>query len=128
MNQFTLLAATISSAQTPAGADESIGKSPLIHASALNHHVASAFWENWNLSIPTVKQIKSWNPPIPNPPDIIVIAVVALVSLLFACYLFRMITAAHWNEYRGVWVPAAVMISLFLIGFFEMAAMVNWIR
>ena len=87
------------------------------------NHIATAFWDNWNLSLPG---LKNWNPPLPDPPDIIVLFVLSLVTLLFACYIFRMVTVGHWTEYRGAWVPTVIMISLFLIGFVGLAIIVAW--
>lgn len=87
---------------------------------------ATAFWENW--TFPHVKDIQNWNPPFPNPSDIITVFALSFVSLLFACYLFRMITVGHWSDYRGVWVPITIMISLFLIGLDGLAMVVGLIH
>jgi hypothetical protein len=97
----------------------------------------TAFWENWNIphlkeienwATPHVKNIQHWNPPFPNPSDISAVFALSFVSLLFGCYLFRMVTTGLWSEYRGVWVPITVMICLFLIGLDGLATVVGMIR
>jgi len=86
----------------------------------------TAFWENW--TVPHVKDIQNWNPTFPNPPDICAVFALSFVSLLFACYLFRMVTVGHWTEYRGVWVPITVMIGLILIGLDGLVTVVGMIH
>ncbi len=93
-----------------------------------NLSTATAFWEKWNLSLPDLKHLKNWKPPFSDPSDIIIMFSLSFISLLFACYLFRVITAGHWSEYRGVWAPMTVMILLFLIGFNGLAIIVTWIH
>lgn len=97
----------------------------------------TASWENWNIphikdienwAITHVKDIQNWNQPFPNPSDISAVFALSFVSLLFGCYLFRMVTTGHWSEYRGVWVPIAVMICLFLIGLDGLATVVGMIQ
>ncbi len=80
----------------------------------MNRLAATAFGENWTLF---VRGLKDWKPPLPDPPDIIILYGASFISLLFACYILRMVTAGHWTEYRGAWVPVLVMILLFLVGF-----------
>jgi hypothetical protein len=86
----------------------------------------TAFWENW--TVPHVKDIQNWNPTFPNPSDFCAVFAISFVSLLFACYLFRMVTIGHWSEYRGVWVPITVMICLFLIGLGGLVTVVEMIH
>ena len=91
----------------------------------MNQSVATDFWENWNLFI---TELKDWQSPLPDPPDMFTVFGLSFISLLFACYIFRMVTVGHWSEYRGVWVPVVVMILLFLIGIAGLATVVLWTR
>jgi hypothetical protein len=59
---------------------------------------------------------ENWKPPVPDPPDLFIVLGLAFVSLIFACYILRMVTVGHWSEYRGAWVPIVIMILLFMIG------------
>jgi hypothetical protein len=99
---------------------------PLKLKNLMTNLPTTAFWENW--TVPHVKDIQNWNPPFPNPSDICAVFALSFVSLLFACYLFRMVTIGHWSEYRGVWVPITVMICLFLIGLDGLVTVVGMIH
>jgi hypothetical protein len=94
----------------------------------LNLPIASAFWEKWHLSIPSIKSIKEWGASLPNPPDMLVLFAFSLVSLLSACYILRVVTVGYYTGYRGVWVPVTLMIFLFVIGFGGLVTMAGWIR
>ena len=89
----------------------------------MNQSAATDFWENWNQFI---RELKDWQSPLPDPPDMIAVFGLSFISLLFACYILRMVTVGHWSEYRGAWVPTVIMISLFLIGFVGLVTIVAW--
>ena len=78
-------------------------------------------------TIPDLKDLKDWNSPFPDPPDIIIVFALSFVSLLLACHIFRIVSEGHW-EYRGTWVVVAVMIFLFLIGLTGLATMIQMIH